>query len=72
MADFAASEHGVDQLVSEAVGGVSRKCEDTASRARGTLPDTADLAQRQWCVAHHPPFRGFVLLLVVVLLGLAL
>ena len=44
-----------------------------ASRARGTcdrdLPDTADLAQRQWCVAQHPRFSRFVLLFVVAVAG---
>ena len=32
------------------------------------LPDT-DLAQRQWCVAHHPGFRRFALLFLVAVAG---
>ena len=82
MADFAAGEHGVDKLATEAAGGVSGKCEVTerallAGLVTEILPDTANLAQRQW---HHPRSRHssfrvvafLFLLLVVVLLGLAL
>ena len=37
------------------------------------LPDTADIAKRQWRVENHPRCRRFVvLLLLLLLLGLAL